>query len=178
MLAVMPDSSLTSIPFGKTSTGKKVTDWVDPKDSSGEFRRQQSSFRNWISREKGAPFPAEKGRYHLYVSYACPWVSAASRRLSLCLLLTWDLEANRTLIARKLKGLEDVVSFSVVHWHLGQDGKLAALFVLVARRRKPQLLKMSVPYRMAFPHRRGQGRPRGECDAGPGGGPREVHTPA
>jgi len=55
-----------------------VTDWVDPKDRSGEFKRQQSSFRNFVSREPGAKFPAEKGRYHLYVSYACPWVSLVS----------------------------------------------------------------------------------------------------
>jgi putative glutathione S-transferase len=53
-----------------------ITDWVKPGDQSGEFRRQQSSFRNWVSNEKGAEFPAEKGRYHLYVSYACPWVSS------------------------------------------------------------------------------------------------------
>lgn len=51
----------------------KITDWVKPGDKSGEFKRQQSIFRNWISREAGAQFPPEKGRYHLYVSYACPW---------------------------------------------------------------------------------------------------------
>lgn len=78
----------------------KITDWAD---KSGEFKRQVSSFRNWISRESGAEFPPEKGRYHLYVSYACPW-------------------AHRTLIARKLKGLEDFITFSVVHWHLGEGG--------------------------------------------------------
>lgn len=72
-------------------------------DPTGEFKRQQSSFRNFISRAPGAQFPAEKGRYHLYVSYACPW-------------------ATRTLIARKLKGLEDIVSFSAVHWHMGPQG--------------------------------------------------------
>ncbi|KAG5980324.1 hypothetical protein E4U55_004148, partial [Claviceps digitariae] len=81
----------------------KVTDWVLPNDSSGEFKRQVSSFRDWISRDDGAKYPPEKGRYHLYVSYACPW-------------------AHRTLIARKLKGLEDIISFSVVHWHLGEGG--------------------------------------------------------
>ncbi|KAK1596298.1 glutathione S-transferase [Colletotrichum navitas] len=81
----------------------KVTDWVKPGDTSGEFKRQQSSFRNWISREQGAKFTPEKGRYHLYVSYACPW-------------------ACRTLITRKLKGLEDIISYSVVHWHLGENG--------------------------------------------------------
>jgi putative glutathione S-transferase len=85
------------------NAGGKITDWVVPSDPSGEFKRQQSSFRNWISSEPGAQFPPEKGRYHLYVSYACPW-------------------ANRTLIARKLKGLEDVISFSVVHWHMGPKG--------------------------------------------------------
>ncbi|KAK2033655.1 glutathione S-transferase [Colletotrichum zoysiae] len=81
----------------------KVTDWVKASDASGEFKRQQSSFRNWISREQGAKFPPEKGRYHLYISYACPW-------------------ACRTLITRKLKGLEDIISYSVVHWHLGEKG--------------------------------------------------------
>lgn len=48
---------------------------MDPADKSGEFKRQVSSFRDWISNEPGAKFPAEKGRYHLYISYACPWVS-------------------------------------------------------------------------------------------------------
>ncbi|KAI0479009.1 glutathione S-transferase [Xylariaceae sp. FL0804] len=86
-----------------SSTGFKVTDWVKPGDTSGEFKRQTSSFREWISAEPGARFPPEKGRYHLYVSYACPW-------------------AHRTLIARKLKGLEDIISYSVVHWHLGEKG--------------------------------------------------------
>ncbi|PTD01307.1 Ubiquitin-activating enzyme E1 1 [Fusarium culmorum] len=81
----------------------KVTDWVKPGDTSGEFKRQVSSFRDWISRDANAKYPAEKGRYHLYVSYACPW-------------------ACRTLIARKLKGLEDFISYSVVHWHLGEGG--------------------------------------------------------
>jgi len=60
---------------GKLQTGNsaKITDWVNPNDKSGEFKRQASVFRNFISRESGAEFPPEKGRYHLYVSYACPW---------------------------------------------------------------------------------------------------------
>lgn len=62
------------------STTGKVTDWVDPADKSGEFKRQVSSFRDWISSEPGAKFPAEKGRYHLYISYACPWVSSCRSR--------------------------------------------------------------------------------------------------
>ncbi|KAI9930329.1 S-glutathionyl-(chloro)hydroquinone reductase [Aspergillus wentii] len=86
-----------------TGNSGKITDWVNPNDRSGEFKRQQSVFRNWISREAGAEFPPEKGRYHLYVSYACPW-------------------AHRTLITRKLKGLEDFISFTSVHWHLGENG--------------------------------------------------------
>ncbi|KAF3767746.1 hypothetical protein M406DRAFT_254574 [Cryphonectria parasitica EP155] len=81
----------------------KVTNWVDPKDKSGEFKRQVSSFREWISSEPGAKFPPEKGRYHLYISYACPW-------------------ATRVIIARKLKGLEDFITVSAVHWSLGEKG--------------------------------------------------------
>ncbi|PYH43961.1 glutathione S-transferase family protein [Aspergillus saccharolyticus JOP 1030-1] len=86
-----------------TDTSSKITDWVNPADKSGEFKRQTSAFRNFISSEPGAEFPPEKGRYHLYVSYACPW-------------------AHRTLITRKLKGLEDFISFTSVHWHLGEKG--------------------------------------------------------
>jgi len=55
------------------ATERKITSWVDVNDKTGEFKRGQSAFRNFISKEKGAEFPAEKGRYHLYVSYACPW---------------------------------------------------------------------------------------------------------
>ncbi|CRK15237.1 hypothetical protein BN1708_011405 [Verticillium longisporum] len=80
-----------------------ITSWVLPSDTSGEFKRQVSSFRSWISRDAGAEFPPEKGRYHIYASYACPW-------------------AHRTLITRRLKGLDDMISFSVVHWHLGEKG--------------------------------------------------------
>lgn len=72
----------------------------------GKFIRPDSAFRDWITTD-GSPgpegqkaSPAEKGRYHLYVSLACPW-------------------AHRTLIARVLKGLEDMISVSVVHWHMG-----------------------------------------------------------
>jgi len=82
---------------------KDILNWVDPKDKSGEFKRQASQFRNWISKEPGAEFPPEKDRYHLYVSYACPW-------------------AHRTLIVRKLKGLEDIITYTSVHWHMLDKG--------------------------------------------------------
>lgn len=48
-----------------------ITQWADKK--SGAFNRAPSQFRNWISKKPGAEFPPEKGRYHFYVSYACPW---------------------------------------------------------------------------------------------------------
>jgi hypothetical protein len=67
-----------------------ITDWVKPGDKSGEFKRGQSVFRNFIENKPGAQFPPEKGRYSLYVSYACPW-------------------AHRTMIVRKLKGLEEII---------------------------------------------------------------------
>lgn len=57
----------------QTGNESKITDWVPPHDKTGEFKRGQSAFRNFISREPGAQFPPEKDRYHLYVSYACPW---------------------------------------------------------------------------------------------------------
>ena len=78
-------------------------------DASGQFVRKPTTFRSWITPD-GAPGPsgeggfrAEAGRYHLYVSYACPW-------------------AHRTLIFRQLKGLEEKIGLSVVNWLLGDDG--------------------------------------------------------
>src|SRR6185312_1279436 len=61
----------------------------------GSFRRQESQFRRWVSDEPGAEFPVQGGRYHLYVSRACPW-------------------AHRTVIARGLMGLEDAIGLSFV----------------------------------------------------------------
>ncbi|KAF2703599.1 glutathione S-transferase Gst3 [Pleomassaria siparia CBS 279.74] len=80
-----------------------ILNWVLPSDKSGEFKRQVSVFRNFIEKKPGAEFPAEKDRYHLYVSYACPW-------------------AHRTLIVRKLKGLEGIIGFTNVHWHMSEKG--------------------------------------------------------
>ena len=74
-----------------------------PTDEKGRFQRQETSFRNWIEADPASEFPAEAGRYHLYVAYACPW-------------------AHRTLILRELKGLTDMISVSVVHHFMGDDG--------------------------------------------------------
>ncbi|KAG0083366.1 S-glutathionyl-(chloro)hydroquinone reductase [Podila epicladia] len=74
-----------------------ILKWAN--DKTGEFKRQVSTFRDAIVDEPGAKFPPEAGRYHLYVSLACPW-------------------AHRTLVVRALKGLEDIISVDVVHWHL------------------------------------------------------------
>jgi putative glutathione S-transferase len=80
---------------------------VDAILSKGVLRRPPSIFRNWINSDDGPrgarAFEPEAGRYHLYVSLACPW-------------------AHRTLIMRNLKGLAGLVDLSVVHWHMGDDG--------------------------------------------------------
>ena len=83
--------------------------WYDTKSSGGKFVRSTAKFRNWITADGSAGpsgeggFEAEADRYHLYVSYACPW-------------------AHRTLIFRKLKGLEDLITVSVVHPDMLSDG--------------------------------------------------------
>lgn len=72
-------------------------------DKDGSYRRQASTFRDFISREPGAKFPPEADRYHLFVSFACPW-------------------AHRVLATRALKGLEKILPVSVVHWHMDDKG--------------------------------------------------------
>jgi len=89
--------------MGLLVDGEWKDQWYDTKSTGGKFKRQDAAFRNWLSKDKDAEFPAETGRYHLYVSYACPW-------------------AHRTLIFRALKGLEDMISVSVVHWRMLQNG--------------------------------------------------------
>lgn len=77
--------------------------WYDTTKTGGQFVRQESQFRKHVTADGSSGFPAESGRYHLYVSLACPW-------------------ASRTLILRKLKGLENAISLSVVDPYMGQNG--------------------------------------------------------
>jgi putative glutathione S-transferase len=91
--------------------GKWTEDWqpVQATDAKGGFVRQTSSFRNWVTPDGSAGptgeagFNAEAGRYHLYVAYICPW-------------------ASRTLIGRTLKGLDGVISVSIVEPALSKQG--------------------------------------------------------
>lgn len=95
--------------MGLLQKGKWVDQWYDTDNSGGEFRRQDSRFRNWLT-ANGEPgpdgktgFKAEPGRYHLYVSLACPW-------------------AHRTLIFRELKQLQDYVDVTVVEPIMLENG--------------------------------------------------------
>jgi glutathionyl-hydroquinone reductase len=95
--------------MGMLIDGKWHDAWYDTKASQGRFVRTEAQFRNWITPD-GSPGPsgrggfrAEPNRYHLYVAFACPW-------------------AHRTLIFRKLKGLEPLISVSAVNSYMGSDG--------------------------------------------------------
>ena len=95
--------------MGLLQEGKWVDQWYDTKSTNGRFVRKPPQFRNWVTADGAAGpsgkggFQAEPGRYHLYVSLACPW-------------------AHRTLIIRALKGLEKMISVSVVHWYMAENG--------------------------------------------------------
>ena len=73
------------------------------KDTQGRFMRNPTKFRNWVKADGSTDFKPGSGRYHLYVSYACPW-------------------AHRTLIMRKLKGLEEAISLSIVDPFMDEEG--------------------------------------------------------
>lgn len=95
--------------MGHLLNGEWRDEWYDTSKTGGAFVRTDAAFRNWITKD-GAPGPtgeggfrAESGRYHLYVSYACPW-------------------AHRTLIFRALKELTDHIDISVVHPDMLSDG--------------------------------------------------------
>lgn len=95
--------------MGLLVDGKWHDQWYDTKATGGKFVRSQAQFRNWLvapeqyDETDPKQFPAESGRYHLYVSLACPW-------------------AHRTLIFRQLKDLEDHISVSCVHPHMLENG--------------------------------------------------------
>lgn len=95
--------------MGLLVDGKWQDKWYDTKSSGGKFERSAAQFRNWVTADGTAGpsgqagFKAESGRYHLYVSYACPW-------------------AHRTLIFRALKDLSDHITISVVHPEMLSDG--------------------------------------------------------
>ena len=95
--------------MGVLVEGKWHEKGYDQDKNGGRFERDASVFRNWVTPD-GAPgpsgqggFKAERGRYHLYASYFCPW-------------------ATRCLIMRDLKGLEDAISLSITDWLMGADG--------------------------------------------------------
>ncbi|ELY93800.1 glutathione transferase [Natrialba hulunbeirensis JCM 10989] len=83
--------------------GEWRTDAHELTGDDGSFDRQETTFRDWVQDDPDARFQPESDRYHLYVSYACPW-------------------AHRTLVTRALKGLEDAISVSVVDPYRGEDG--------------------------------------------------------
>lgn len=95
--------------MGLLIDGKWHDSWYDTEDSGGAFKRQEANFRNWITADGSAGpsgeggFKAEAGRYHLYVSHACPW-------------------AHRALIFRTLKDLKPLIDVSVVHPDMLRDG--------------------------------------------------------
>ncbi|MFC3024705.1 glutathione S-transferase family protein [Vibrio zhugei] len=89
--------------MGKLIEGVWYDQWYDTKQSKGRFQREDAGFRDHISDDANAPFPAESGRYHLYVSLACPW-------------------AHRALIFRELKGLTDHIDITVVCPDMLQHG--------------------------------------------------------
>ena len=95
--------------MGLLQNGKWVDQWYDTQSSGGRFERTTPQFRNWVTPDGAAGptgeagFAAAPGRYHLYVSLACPW-------------------AHRTMIFRALKGLEEMITISVVHWYMADKG--------------------------------------------------------
>jgi len=88
--------------LGMLVDGKWMTK-REQEDSQGKFIRPSTTFRNWIKADGSSDYAPESGRYHLYISLACPW-------------------AQRTLIMRNLKGLEDAIALSIVDPHMGEDG--------------------------------------------------------
>ena len=93
--------------MGKLVDGTWFDEGYDTAKSGGKFVRKDASFRDWITADGSSGFKAQPGRYHLYVSYACPW-------------------AHRALIFRSLKGLEEMISVSVVEPMMRENGWVLA----------------------------------------------------
>lgn len=89
--------------MGKLVEGVWQDVWYDTKESGGKFVREDAGFRHWIENKPDAQFKPESGRYHLYVSLACPW-------------------AHRTLIMRELKGLTEHIDVTVVSPDMLENG--------------------------------------------------------
>ncbi|KDR30450.1 MULTISPECIES: glutathione S-transferase family protein [Caballeronia] len=89
--------------MGLLVDGEWQDKWYDTSSTGGRFVPKDAAFRNWVTADGDTGFKAEAGRYHLYVSLACPW-------------------AHRTLIMRALKGLEAMIDVSVVNWLMLQNG--------------------------------------------------------
>lgn len=89
--------------MGRLINGEWHDVWYDTEKHGGRFVREDAGFREWVRADGSTRFTPERGRYHLYVSWACPW-------------------AHRTLIFRTLKKLEDVIDVSVVHWFMREKG--------------------------------------------------------
>lgn len=89
--------------MGRLINGEWHDQWYDTGKSGGKFVREDAGFRDWIRADGSTRFAPEAGRYHLYVSWACPW-------------------AHRALIVRALKRLDDVIDVSVVHWLMRENG--------------------------------------------------------
>ena len=88
--------------LGQLVNGKWVKDWTE-RNEKGQFQRMPTRFHHWVTADNGSSFPAELGRYHLYISLGCPW-------------------AHRTALLWKLKGLESIVGLSIVDPVISEDG--------------------------------------------------------
>ncbi|CAG9297185.1 glutathione S-transferase family protein [Celerinatantimonas diazotrophica] len=95
--------------MGRLINGQWHDQWYNTAENQGQFKRSEAQFRNWVTPDGSAGpsgvngFKAQAGRYHLYISHACPW-------------------ANRTMIFRQLKGLNELIDVSVVNWFMAEHG--------------------------------------------------------
>jgi len=98
----------------------------EEQTKSGEFRRQEDTLRDWISNDGSTPYSAAAGRYHLYVSLACPW-------------------ASRTVIFRKLKGLEEAIGMTIADPIRDENGGNFKMASLISSDVKPCQVRRKCP---------------------------------